>query len=204
MKNLWKYFGRGLPPCKAGAFSVNTNAGDVLRALSVIDEESLWEDVKVKYALRLLLKPLGRIAAFFLPKRKKAELLNKALSALSPKGGKGGGRRTLSLTCDSELIYTALLQSYGIDILREKVDFRLLPLLAAGAGEDTLLHRVVEIRTAEIPPAGKAPAEYISRLSRLKAIYALPEESGFQNGMNRLFDSLARGGAERNSQWTDK
>ena len=38
---LWKYFGKGLPPCKAGGFKADPRSGRVLRALAVIEDGEL-------------------------------------------------------------------------------------------------------------------------------------------------------------------
>ena len=189
---LWKYFGKGLPPCKAGGFKADPRSGRVLRALAVIEDGELSPRVKTDFGLKLLLKPFSRFRAAFLPYEKRRELLDKILTALCGKGGKSG-KRIISFTADSGLIYTALLRCYGIDLLKKDVDFRLLPCLIGGIDESTRLYRVMEIRAAEIPPMNNADGEYVRQLMKLKAAYALDEDDSFSGGMNRLFDSISGG-----------
>ena len=187
---LWKRFGRGLPTCWDG-YRVNTGAGNLLRVLSLLRDGELSEKVKVRYSLRMLLRPLSALRAMPLTFSKKERLLHLILDGL----GAGGGARdyaqpVVSMYQDSGLIYTALLQSYGVDLMKRDVDFRLLPLLIAGASDTTALHRVMEIRAAELPAVNAGNAEYVRRLQRLKAAYALKEGNSFGDGMNKLFDSI--------------
>ena len=190
---LWKRVGRGLPS-RCNGYGVNTGAGHVLRALALLGDRELSETVKVRFSLRLLLRPLSALRARLLTLSRRRELLHRILDSLGAEGGsKGSSPGLVSMYQDSGLIYTALLQSYGIDLIRHEVDFRLLPLLIAGASDTTELHRVMEIRAAEIPAPNGSNGEYVRRLQRLKAAYALREGgTDFSHGMNRLFDSVKR------------
>ena len=187
---LWKRYGRGLPTRWDG-YRVNTGAGNLLRVLSLLQDGELSEKVKVRYSLRMLLRPLSALRALPLPFSKKEKLLHGILDGMGAGGAaKSGTPAVISMYQDSGLIYTALLQSYGIDLMKTEVDFRLLPLLIAGASDTTALHRVMEIRAAEIPAVNPGNAEYVRQLQRLKAAYALKEGGGFSDGMNKLFDSI--------------
>lgn len=191
---LWKHYGRGLYP-RCGGCRINASAGNVLRALALMRDRELSEKIKVRYSLRLLLRPLSALRTLALPFPKQRELLYRILdgfgAAESAKGfAKDSERPIVSMYRDSGLIYTALLQSYGIDLLKQDVDFRLLPTLIAGVSDSTALHRVMEIRAAEIPAVNSCNAEQVRRLQRLKAEYSLNESGSFSDGMNRLFDSI--------------
>lgn len=187
---LWKRFGKGLP-AYCGGYKINSSAGNVLRVLALLRDGELSEKVKVRYSLRMLLCPLSALAARLLSYRKKQKLLSQILDSL----GAGGKERAsspavISMYKDSGLIYTALLQSFGIDLMKQEVDFRLLPVLIAGVSDTTALHRVMEIRAAEIPPVNPCNAEYVRQLQRLKAAYALEDGVSLEDGMNRLFESV--------------
>lgn len=187
---LWKRYGRGLPTSWDG-YKVNTGAGNLLRVLSLLRDSRLSEKIKIRYSLRMLLKPLSALRALPLAFPKKERLLHRILDGLGAGGtAKSSAPAVISMYQDSGLIYTALLQSYGIDLMKTEVDFRLLPLLIAGVSDTTALHRVMEIRAAELPAVNSGNAEYVRQLQRLKAAYALKESGGFHDGMNKLFDSI--------------
>ena len=187
---LWKRYGRGLPTVGDG-YRVNTAAGRVLRALALLRDRKLSEKIKVRYSLRLLLRPLSMLRAMRLSFSKQQRLLYRILDSLGAGGNaKGSSPAVISMYQDSGLIYTALLQSYGIDLVKRDVDFRLLPLLIAGVSDTTALHRVMEIRAAELPSVNSGNAEYVRQLQRLKAVYALKEGNSFEESMNRLFDRV--------------
>lgn len=187
---LWKRFGKGLAR-RCDGYGINGSAGNVLRALALMRDGELSEKVKVRYSLRMLLRPLSALRACLLPLRSKRKLLYRILDSLGAAGtAKGSAPAVISMYQDSGLIYTALLQSYQLDLLKCDVDFRLLPLLIAGVSDSTALHRVMEIRAAEIPAVNSCNAEQVRRLQRLKTVYGLKEGSSLQDGMNRLFDSI--------------
>ena len=203
---LWKRYGQGLST-RCNGCRINAGAGRVLRALALLRDRELSEKIKVRYSLRLLLRPLWLLRAGLLSFEKQRELLYRILDSLGTGGrGKGSSPALISMYADSGLIYTALLQSYGIDLMKRDVDFRLLPTLIAGVSDSTALHRVMEIRAREIPAVNGSNAEYVRQLQRLKSAYALKEGNSFSDGMNRLFDSIRKSQpTERNEQkWTEK
>lgn len=203
---LWKGYGRGLGS-RCGGYVMDTAAGKVLRALALLRDRELSEKIKVRFSLRLLLRPLSALRAGLLSFEKQRELLYRILDSLGAGSReKSSSPALVSLYADSGLIYTALLQSYGVDLMKRDVDFRLLPLLIAGVSDTSALHRVLEIRAAEIPAVNGGNAEYVRQLQRLKAAYSLKEGDSFSDGMNRLFDSIKKfPPMERNEQkWTEK
>ena len=203
---LWKRYGRGLP-ISCNGYRINAGAGNVLRALALLRDRELSEKVKVRYSLRMLLCPLSALRACLLPFSARRELLYCILDSLGAGGGaKSSAPAVISMYRDSGLIYTALLQSYGIDLMKRDVDFRLLPLLIAGVSDATALHRVMEIRAAELPAVNSCNAEYVRQLQRLKAAYALKEGGSFNDGMNRLFESVRSSAPmeRKNKKWTEK
>ena len=189
---LWKRFGKGLS-AYCGCYKINSSAGNVLRALALLRDGELSEKIKVRYSLRMLLCPLSALTARLLSFPKKQKLLSQILDSLGA-GGKAisSSPAVISMYKDSGLIYTALLQSYGIDMMKQDVDFRLLPTLIAGVSDTTALHRVMEIRAMEIPSVNPCNAEYVRQLQRLKSAYRLEEVGSFEDGMNRLFDSAKK------------
>ena len=183
---------------------MNAGTGNVLGALALMKDGELSEKVKVRFSLRLLLRPLSALRALMLPLPRQQRLLLDILDSLGAAGRtKSSAPAVISMYRDSGLIYTALLQSYGIDLMRRDVDFRLLPLLISGVSDSTALHRVMEIRAAEIPAMNSCNAEQVRRLQRLKAVYSLEEGGSFAEGMNKLFDSI-KVTERKKEKWTEK
>lgn len=58
----------------------------------------------------------------------------------------GSGAETLDFDIDAELIYSAFLQQYGIDILEEKMHWHKFKALLKGITGDTLLGQVIGYR----------------------------------------------------------
>ena len=200
---LWKRYGRGLEQ-RCDGYRINASAGKVLGALALMKDGELSEKIKVRYSLRLLLRPLSALRALMLAPPRQQRLLLDILDSLGAAGtAKSSAPAVISMYQDSGLIYTALLQSYGIDLIKRDVDFRLLPLLISGVSDSTALHRVMEIRAAEIPAMNSCNAEQVRRLQRLKAVYSLKEGGSFAEGMNKLFDSI-KVTERKKEKWTEK
>ena len=190
---LWQLAERGFPKCM-GVWKVNFSAGRVLKAAALLKDENICDEIKRRAALNLLLCRPWSWFAGVLPAKKQEKLLDRLTGQLcgqSLSGGKtGGGARLIAFDRDGPLIYAALLQCYGIDLMKDKTDWRIIPALLAGVSENTRLYRVMEIRAMELPAHGEADEREIQRIRRLKQAYSLDEQA-LHSGLNQLFDRLS-------------
>ena len=196
---LWETAGRGFPR-RLGIWRVNFSVGQALRTAALLGDENIGDEIKYRAVLSLLLCAPWKGLALLLPSGKRRRLAERLLDALTGQSLSGGGsaapaKRLVSLERDGALIYAALLQSYGIDLLRDRIDWRALPALLAGVSSDSCLYRVMEIRAAELPDEKTAGAAAVQRLKRLKRAFSLEEET-LQQGFERLF-STALSAAEK-------
>ncbi len=176
-------------PLIVDGFRVNTAAADVLRAADLLSDGDINKSIKVRICLRLLLRRRSGVRAMLLPLWKKERLLEKILDSLVGKGGRGD--KIIDLKKDSELIYTALLQSYGLDFSSDYIDWRIFPALISAVSKQTRLYEIMQIRASEVPSAAVAGEEYVSRLLRLKNKFSL-DSASLEDGLSKLFDTLSR------------
>ena len=196
---LWETAGRGFPK-RTGIWRTDFSAGRVLRTAALLEDENICDEIKLRAALSLLLRRPWSVAARLLPKKKGQELAQRLLGLLCgeslSEGTRERGERLISFSGDGPLIYAALLQSYDIDLLRDNVDWRLMPALIAGVSKSSRLYQVMEIRAMELPAVGTVSAEELDRLRRLKRACAIEGGQGLNSGLNRLFDTLAGAAAK--------
>lgn len=196
---LWEAVDRGFPK-RAGIWRLNFSAGRVLRTAALLEDENICDEIKVRAALSLLLSRPWSVFARLLPRKKRQDLAERLLGQLCGDSlsdcKKGSGQKLISLKDDGSLIYAALLQSYGIDLIKDKVDWRLMPALLAGVSKGSRLYQVMEIRAMELPAAGTVSAEELERLRRLKRACAINSGQSLNSGLNRLFDTLTVGTAK--------
>lgn len=184
---LYRIRGLGKKPVIVDGFRVNMAAVDVLRAVDLLSDDKINNSIKVRICLRLLLKGKSTFRARFLSFRRKEMLLDRILDEIA--GKKGEGPKIIDFRKDAELIYAALLQSYGLDFARDYIDWRVFPSLISAVSKQTRLYEIMQIRACEVPSSAKAGEEYVNRLLRLKNKFSL-ESADLQEGLNRLFDRL--------------
>jgi hypothetical protein len=98
------------------------------------------------------LSPLSHTRVLFLPHQKKLTLLNKIFELLVPPANSETRQKTktaLSLEADGALIYSAFLQTYGIDLQKDEIDWREFNILLSCIPENTALFYVMKSRLAE-------------------------------------------------------
>lgn len=186
---LYRISGLRKRPLVVDGFRVNTSAVDVLRACDLLSDGSINNSIKVRICLRLLLKRGAWLRARLIPFAGQQQLLDKILDALIGKAV--GGERIVDFRKDSELIYTALLQSFGLDLACDFVDWRIFPSLISAVSSQTRLYEIMRIRACEVPSVARAGEEYVSDLMRLKNKFSL-DDASFEDGLQKLFDGLSR------------
>ena len=91
----------------------------------------------------------------------------------TPRATCGKTKRIYSFKHDSELIYAAFLQQYGIDLTSCNMHWWKFRALFSALSGDVKICSVMRIRSQNLADVPQGPAR--SRLARLKAIYALPD-----------------------------
>lgn len=170
-------------------FRVNSSAVNVLRVCDLLSDGSINNSIKVRICLRLILKRGAWLRSGLMPFVRQQQLLDKILDALI--GKEGGGQRIVDFRKDSELIYTALLQSFGLDLSCDYIDWRIFPSLVSSVSSQTRLYEIMRIRACEVPSVARAGEEYVSSLMRLKNKFSL-DNASLEDGLEKLFDSLKR------------
>lgn len=86
-----------------------------------------------------------------------------------------GGEKTFDFVQDSELIYAAFYQAYGIDLIEQqgKLHWWKFSALLNGLPSDTRFSEVISIRTRPIPAPNKYNEQERQNLIKLKREYAL-------------------------------
>ena len=129
------------------------------------------------------------------PKKPSVALLKSVLDVLF-KPTKGG-EKSFDYVQDSELIYAAFYQAYGIDLIEEqgKMHWWKFSSLLNGLPSDTRFSEIVSIRTRPIPAPTKYNEQERQNLIKLKQEYALKltskeREEQLQNSLRQVVSWL--------------
>jgi hypothetical protein len=172
-------------------FFVNADFKRVIKATALLREENISERARVKTALKLLLKSSSFCRSKLLNHSDKSSLLNAVFELLGTGAkSKSQGKKTLCLEKDGAFIYGAFLQAFGLDLQKDKLDWRVFRALLSCIPESTALFNVMKIRAAEIPK--DASQEEAERLCALKKRYSLDEdfENNYDGELEVLFNKL--------------
>lgn len=165
---------------------VNFSFDCVLHALAYLNNDNLTDWQKIQ-----LITPIIAKKKYKHP----VKLINAYFQALFPNEA-GESKKIIDFTQDAELIYSAFLQTYGIDLFKEQGKLRwekFAALLSALPG-DTRFSQIIEIRCQDIPAPTKYNKAQRENLIRLKAKYRvkLSEEE-----RNKEYQSALRAMAEK-------
>jgi hypothetical protein len=152
-------------------FRVDVSFRSVMRVSALLKDSGISERVRVGTGLKLLLSPLSHTRSRFLTYPQKLALLNKIFELLAPPVNsktRQNTRPVISLEADGALIYGAFLQTYGIDLQYDGLDWREFCVLFSCLPESTALFSVMKSRLTD-------PSEDI------------------HDGLETLFDKLIRG-----------
>ena len=141
------------------------------------------------------------VMLYFLLKRhrypKDVSLLTSVCNVMFPTTKKRPTERCFDFIQDSDLIYAAFLQAYGIDLYKEqgKLHWLKFKALMDGLPSDTKLAEVISIRLKPLPPATKHNARERMELIRLKQQVALKiseeeRQANIQAGLAKLANTL--------------
>lgn len=69
---------------------------------------------------------------------------------------------------DAEHVYTSFYQQYNIDLSKEKIDWPCFLALFRALGPDTMMGKLINLRTMPLPKVTKDNASYVSKLINAK------------------------------------
>lgn len=104
------------------------------------------------------------------------------------KSSSGRTKRIYSFSHDSELIYAAFLQQYGIDLTCCNMHWWKFRALFSALSGEAKICSVMRIRSQNLADVPAGPAR--SRLARLKAAYALPDFKSDEEKEAELAEAL--------------
>lgn len=186
------------------SYRLRTEFRRVLQCYWVMEDDALDDRDKIGLCLELLLRPISHLRSGRLSDTDRIRLFEIIFREFVDTGGKKtGGEQALDFDQDAGYIYAAFSQCYGMDLLgRDKnLHWWKFAQLLGGLPEDTMLMRIVSIRTRPMPKPTKYNAEERQNLLRLKAIYRLEESDAerrrrLQDGLRKMavmLEGMARG-----------
>lgn len=162
----------------------------VLEALDFLEDERFSPIDRVDYCLWLLIDgkyPLDE------------ELLIAIFEAIFPKKKTRHREKLFDYEQDRGLIYAAFMQTYGIDLVKEReiMHWQTFYDLLQGLPSGTRFAEVIGIRARPMPKPNKYNAEERAELARLKQEYKLElsdkeKERNLQTGFAKIAEYLLR------------
>lgn len=147
--------------------------------------EGIDESAQVEIALHYLIKgrhPVDR------------DLLEAIRDLIFPNSG-GSGKKLFDFDQDAEYIYAAFMQTYGIDLTKDRLHWWAFCALLGSLPSNTRFSEIVGIRGMDIPKPTKYNAEERQRIIRLKHDYALKQteeerNENLQAGLRKIAEAL--------------
>jgi len=178
----------GIVEISGHSFKISTDFKVILKILNIL-EETEDKDRAGKTALRLFYgnnmpdDVETAILAFLEFVSNKSEPEEPKETEASPEE-----ERIFDMLFDSNYIYAAFLQNYGIDLIDTKMHWWKFKTLVEGLPSNTKLSDIIQIRGQELPKDSKQRAQ----MNRLKEAYKLPgkdkqDEQIAENTINSLF-----------------
>lgn len=172
---------------------------NVLRMIDTLTRDDLLPEAREYLALRCITRPRGNTHA----------LMAAVLELLFPARGEST-EKIMDYAQDADLIRAAFLQSYGINLYRDKLHWFEFSALLASMPEGSRYSEILSIRARPMPAPTKYNAEERAWLAKAKAQYAVKltdKERGnqYQKGLRQMAASLlnlAKQGGETNGERT--
>lgn len=163
----------------------------VLRAFDLLKDPYFTEAEKIEILLHMLVENYDAVAD--LSVHEKITIVNVIFERFINDGEKSsGGKPVFDFDRDAEYIYASFMHDYGIDLYEAhgKLHWKKFKALLAGLSEESMLKRVIAIRTMDIPSPNKYNAEERRRLIELKRAFSLDSTKTVED-IDRKFDDLA-------------
>ncbi len=176
------------------AWRVNLSFDRVLEMFEALQDNDLDDGQKVEYALWLLIgRKIRRLSGA--EQAELLELIRREYIDLKP--AKSMSPRTFDFLQDAPYIYAAFRQTYGIDLFAEhgRLHWWAFVHLFLALPDDTMIKKIIDIRTRPIPKSNKHNADHIRALLRAKDQYRLAvsqeeRDQQFAAGLRRMFATL--------------
>lgn len=163
-------------------YKINPSFDRILEAVDILGKEDWTDPQKISYLKWLLIKSRCD---------RPVDVINAIMELLVQ--GDSSEPRTLDFAQDSDLIYAAFWQTYGIDLYEErgKLHWYKFSALLSALPEDTRISEIIGIRMQKVPKATKYNQEQRNQIIRLKAKYRIKvseteKEEMYQKSMQRL------------------
>lgn len=169
----------------------------VLDCFALSKRTDLDDWVKIDFALCLLTKNNRWVTKLRIDD--KAVLYRQILDEkinLNKKNGKSGPR-VIDYQFDFDLIYSAFLQQYGVDLLNERDRLPWSSFFMQFQGlSGTKLNEIMQLRATDIPPYTPYNQKEIQNLIEMKQYWALPPDEtlpdNYTEQVNVMFDTLTQ------------
>jgi len=176
---------------KDKVYNINIAFNRVLRAIDILEDESLEESEKATYSYECFFDEKYKLNI-----NEKVELVNKVfehINSFARGKKKVNDEIVMDIKQDFEYIYSSFMMNYGIDLVEEvdKLSWIKFMSLLGGLSEKTKMSEVIKIRSMKVPKATKDNAEHRNNIIKMKAYYSLEQKEGnFQQQLNDLFGTL--------------
>jgi hypothetical protein len=131
-------------------YCLDVSFHNVMKATALLKDSDISERVRVSTVLRLLLTPVSHIRTRFFSFSQKTVLLKTLFDTLVTNSNTNKSSDSiLSLENDGVLIYSAFMQVYGIDLYKDRLDWRSFCALLSCIPENTALFSVMRARQCE-------------------------------------------------------
>lgn len=160
----------------------------VLAAISALNNKGLFREDALDAAISLLV--VGRV------KPSDANgLLDAIFTEIAPKQKTKRGAKAVDFMQDAAYIYASFMQAYHIDLHVTKPHWLDFLALFEGLPAETIIKRIMDIRTRKPPKATKHNQESIRELLEAKAAYRLnvsreERAQGFESGLQSMAQAL--------------
>ena len=167
-------------------YTVNRSFDNVLRFFDMLNDEELGNIEKTQLGINMLLgvsflRPFeesreifDRLYDAYFASKEEDVLLDREGNPM-PSSKKEKNEQSICFVYDAEAIFASFKQAYNIDLIEEqgKLHWLKFKALLNGLPDETLLAKIVDIRTSKLP-TGKGSAERKKEMLELKRKHALP------------------------------
>ena len=173
-------------------YAMNTDFRVGMRAESVLLDASRPEEFKVMELIRMYFPVVPPIEHM-------KEIVDKIVwfytgseKVKDRKRYENDGSRSFSFDFDSELVFSAFYQQYGIDLSEiEYMHWWKFKAMFMSLSEETKLVKVIQYRATKI--TSKMPKETADFYRKMKKLYALPNDKHEDRKAEFVADALLRG-----------
>jgi len=167
-------------------YKVDLDFRNVLNMLDVLARDDLMPDARTWLAVRCVMKH---------PPKNVDGVLLAVRAMLFPKQKSPDKKKLTDFGQDADMIRAAFLQSYHINLWRDKLHWMEFTALMSCLPEGSRYTEVIGIRSRPMPKATKYNAEERQWLAQAKAAYAVrltdkERENLYQSSMHRTAESL--------------